>query len=72
MNAEQKSEYLNRELERLEKEKSELLITSSPKSNRNLLKIVIILLMALVVGNLIGRGIGLGTREQEEKRVKKE
>ena len=71
MNAEQKSEYLNRELERLEKEKSELLITSSPKSNRNLLKIVIILLMALVVGNLIGRGIGLGTREQEEKRVKK-
>ena len=47
-------------------------MTSRPKANRNILKIIIILLMALIVGNLIGRGIGLGTHEQQERRVVKE
>ena len=47
-------------------------MTSKPKGGRNILKLVIIMLMALIVGNLIGRGIGLGTREQEERRVVKE
>ena len=68
MNSDQKFDYLRREIDRFEKEKSELIMTSKPRQNRNLLKLVVIFILAVVVGNLAGKGMGLGRKKEAKKK----
>jgi hypothetical protein len=65
MTGDQKSQYLDRELGRLEKEKTDLLMTNRPRPSRNVVKILLVFLMAVIVGNLVGRWLGVGRAKEE-------
>ena len=68
MNSDQKFEYLTREIDRLEKEKSEIIMTSTPKKVPNIFKIILVLIIGLILGNLLGKGLGLGRRHVKQRR----
>lgn len=62
MNNEEKFEYLKAEIDKLEKERSEVIMAAKPTQRINIIAVVLILLFMIVVGNLTGRMIGNKTR----------
>jgi hypothetical protein len=43
-------------------------MTSSPKKVLSIFRIVLVIIIGLIVGNLMGRGVGLGRRTERQKR----
>jgi uncharacterized membrane protein (UPF0182 family) len=62
MNNEEKFEYLKGEIDKLEKERSEVIMAAKPSRRINILAAVLILFFMIVVGNLTGKMIGNKTR----------
>lgn len=58
MSHEERFEYLKEEIDKLEKERSEIIMASKPKKNMNLVTVVLILILMIVVGNIGGNLIG--------------
>jgi hypothetical protein len=52
MNSEQKFEHLKGEIDKLEKERSEVIMASKPTKRINIIALVLIFLFMVVVGNL--------------------
>ena len=61
LNEEQRFEYLKQEVDRAEKERSEAIMAAKPKKDRNLALIVAIFIAMLMLGNAVGKKIGLKT-----------
>ena len=66
LNQDQKGQFLTREFGRLEKARSELMMTPKGKNgNFTMWKIVAVFLIALLLGNLLGHSLGFGEDSQE-------
>jgi hypothetical protein len=72
LNEEQRFEYLKQEVDRAEKERSEAIMAAKPKKDRNLILIVAIFIAMLMLGNAVGKKIGLKTVRSPPIKQKRE
>jgi len=72
LNEEQRFEYLKQEVDRAEKERSEAIMAAKPKKDRNLVLIVAIFIAMLMLGNAVGKKIGLKTVRSPPIKQKRE
>lgn len=71
LSSEEKFEQLKAEIDKLEKERSEVIMAQPTRTRPNLIKLVVVAVLMLVLGNLLGRAIGLpglATKKQKSKK----
>jgi hypothetical protein len=60
MGNEEKFQHLKDEIDKMEKQRSELIMGSKPqRTGANLIKYLVVAVLMLVLGNILGRTIGL-------------
>ncbi len=71
LSSEERFEYLKQEIDRTEKERSEVIMAPRPKQQRNWVILMVVLIVMLLAGNATGKALDLGRGTRGKGVIKK-